>query len=299
MMTPGDFLKQRIVQGVNRVTTDSRLRIDYSQPPGDLGLYGPDAVCWRVHADFTSMLVGGVAALLLQMLHPLALAGVWDHSTFRQDIHGRLGRTATFIAATTFGSRADAEAMIERVKTIHRRVTGVSPDGRPYAADDPDLLTWVHVAEMSCFLRAHKVYVNPALTGEEEDRYYAETALVTEMLGGRGIPRNRAEIDAYIARMRPTLQCDERTLEILHVLMHAPAPSRTILPAARLLLHAGPDLLPPWAQQMFGLDRYASVRRIALRPSVHGMGKIMRWALTNGVSKRARARVAAGKVDGV
>ncbi|MCP1117045.1 oxygenase MpaB family protein [Robbsia andropogonis] len=293
-MSASEFLRQRIVQGVNQVTTDARLRIDYTQPPGDPGLYGPDTVCWQVHADFTSMLVGGVAALLLQMLHPLALAGVWDHSTFREDIHGRLGRTATFIAATTFGGRADALAMIERVKAIHRRVTGIAPDGRPYAADDPDLLTWVHVAEMSCFLHAYTVYVNPSLTGEEQDRYYAETALVTEMLGGRGVPRNRAEVDGYITRMRPLLRCDERTREVLDVLMHAPAPNLATWPAARLLLHAGPDLLPPWAKEMFGLQRGDALRRMVLRPSVHGVAKVMRWALTNGVSKRARARVATG-----
>ena len=95
---------------------------------GDPGLFGPEAVCWRVHADFTSMMTGGIAALLLQALHPLALAGVWDHSSFRTDILGRLRRTATFITGTTFGSRADALALIERVKSIHAHISGTAPD---------------------------------------------------------------------------------------------------------------------------------------------------------------------------
>ena len=96
--------------------SNSGLSIDYDNPPGDPGLFGPDAVCWRVHGDFPAMLAGGVSALLLQALHPLALAGVWDHSTFRTDMQGRLGRTAQFIAGTTYGSRADAMRLIERVR---------------------------------------------------------------------------------------------------------------------------------------------------------------------------------------
>ena len=110
------------------------------------------------------MMTGGVSALLLQALHPMALAGVWDHSTFRTDILGRLRRTATFIAGTTYGNKHDALALIERVKRIHLSVTGMAPDGRPYRASDPELLTWVHVAEVSSFLKAHLRYVNPLLS---------------------------------------------------------------------------------------------------------------------------------------
>src|SRR5471030_2115126 len=120
-------VRSRLANGVTSLTTGSGPSLDYSSPPGDPGLFGPDAICWKVHADFTSMMVGGVSALLLQTLHPLALAGVWDHSTFRSDILGRLRRTATFIAGTTYASRADALALIERVKTIHRQVKGIAP----------------------------------------------------------------------------------------------------------------------------------------------------------------------------
>jgi hypothetical protein len=111
------------------------------------------------------MLIGGISALMLQALHPLALAGVWDHSNFRQDMLGRLRRTSQFISGTTFGSRKDAEWLIEKVRTIHLQVVGHAPDGRPYAASDPDLLTWVHVAEVSNFLAAHLRYRNPHLSG--------------------------------------------------------------------------------------------------------------------------------------
>src|SRR5207237_10791125 len=114
------------------------------RPPGDDGLFGPGSVGWKVHGDFPAMMMGGVAALLMQMLHPAALAGVWDHSNFRRDMQGRLRRTAQFIAGTTFGSTAHARQLIDRVRRIHARVDGVLEDGTPYTADDPEVLTWVH-----------------------------------------------------------------------------------------------------------------------------------------------------------
>ncbi|HBH63132.1 MAG TPA: histidine kinase, partial [Erwinia persicina] len=169
-------LRDRIQQQVFRLNGLSLNEFDLSQPPGDPGLYGPDSVIWRVHGDFPSMLCGGIAALLLQMQHPLALAGVWDHSTFRDDMMGRLRRTSQFIAVTTFGNTADAHTLIARVKRIHLRVTGVDARGQPYAASDPQLLTWVHVAETRCFLAAHLRYKNPQLSLAEQNRYYAEAA---------------------------------------------------------------------------------------------------------------------------
>ncbi|MEK6348882.1 MAG: oxygenase MpaB family protein [Burkholderia sp.] len=272
--------------------------IDYSSPPGDPGLFGPDAVCWRVHADFTAMMAGGIAALLLQALHPLALAGVWDHSSFRTDILGRLRRTATFVAGTTFASRADALHLIERVKTIHDGVTGTAPDGRPYRASDPALLTWVHVAEVSSFLAGYLRYVNPALTGEEQDRYYAETSRIAVMLGAADVPCSRAEIAAYLARMRGELVAGERTHEVIRVLREAPVPRAVMRPASALLFHAGVDLLPDWAQRQLGLAALAPMRRIVARPGVRLMGPVMRWALVNGAAKRSRRRVAAAAAPG-
>ncbi len=287
-------LRVRLAKGVTHLTSGSGPSLDYSSPPGDPGLFGPDAVCWKVHADFTAMMTGGISALLLQALHPLALAGVWDHSTFRTDILGRLRRTATFIAGTTYGSRADALALVERVKRIHAGVTGTAPDGRPYRADDPALLTWVHVAEVSSFLAAHLRYVNADLTHMQQDRYYAETARIAMLLGAESVPASRAEVGTYLRDMRPELLASERTAEVVRILLDAPVPRPSLQPAAALMLHAGIDLLPPWAQRMLGLDGYAVVRRVLVRPGVRLAAPVMRWALINGVSKRARRRVAAG-----
>jgi len=292
-------LRARLAAGVTHLTTGSGPVLDYSSPAGDPGLFGPDSVCWKVHADFTSMMTGGISALLLQALHPLALAGVWDHSTFRSDILGRLRRTATFIAGTTYGSRHDALALVERVKSIHLGVTGIAPDGQPYRASEPALLTWVHVAEVSSFMTAHLRYVNPLLPVAAQDQYFAETARIAEMLGATDIPRSRAEIDAYLLAMRPALVASERTREVVGILMNAPAPSLAMRPAGKLMLNAGVDLLPAWAQTMLGLDRYAALRRTLARPGVRLVAPVIRWALVNGVSKRARRRVAAIGHDGV
>jgi uncharacterized protein (DUF2236 family) len=287
-------VRSSIARGITSLTSGSGPTIDYSNPPGDPGLFGAQAACWKVHSDFTSMMTGGISALLLQTLHPLALAGVWDHSTFRTDILGRLRRTATFVAGTTFGSRADALALIERVKTIHLDVSGTAPDGRVYRADDPDLLTWVHVAEVSSFLKAYLRYVNPALSEAEQDRYFEETATIARRLGARDIPTTRAAIDRYLDAMRPNLHASERTREVIRALKEAPTPYAAMKPASKLIFSAGVDLLPDWAQETLELSAMAPVRRAIARPGVRMIAPVMRWALVNGVSKRARQRAAAG-----
>ncbi|MCQ4255681.1 oxygenase MpaB family protein [Stutzerimonas stutzeri] len=285
-----ELIRQHIETRVLSLTGLAIGGVDYESPPGDPGLFGPDSVCWRVHGDFTSMMVGGISALLLQALHPLALAGVWDHSNFRDDLLGRLRRTGQFIAATTFGSHADADRLIERVRRIHSGVTGTAPDGRAYAASDPDLLTWVHVAEVSSFLKSHLRYLNPALSAADQNRYYAEVALIAERLGAREVPRSRVEIEAYFERVRPQLYSDERALEILQILRTAPAPSRLLRPFGTLMLHAGVELMPDWATVMFGLT-LSEARRQLIRTGVRNIAPVLRWAVRNASVHRARRRM--------
>ncbi|MNZ36710.1 hypothetical protein D3C78_541390 [compost metagenome] len=264
--------------------------VDFESPKGDPGLFGPDSACWKVHGDFSSMLIGGISALLLQMLHPLALGGVWDHSNFRNDMLGRLRRTGQFISTTTYGSRADAEKLIARVRRIHDNVHGSLPDGRTYSANDPDLLTWVHVVEVNSFLKSYLRYRNPDLPGSEQDRYYEEIALVAERLGARDVPRSRRQIDDYLEGMRPSLGYDERTREVVEVLLDAPAPSSLAKPFSALMLRAGIDLLPEWAGDMLGLT-FNSVQRQLIRASVKRSVPLLRWAVRNGSLHRARRRM--------
>jgi len=147
----------------------------------DPGLFGPDAVVWRVHADRCG-LIGGLRALMLQTLHPLAMAGVAQHSDYRHDPWGRLQRTASFIAVTTYGCTSAAERLIGRVRAIHDRVEGVAADGRPYRANDPHLLAWVHATEVDSFLRAYQRYGASTLTDAEADRYVAEMGEIATRL---------------------------------------------------------------------------------------------------------------------
>lgn len=285
-----EFLRQRIERHVLSLSGLTLSGVDMEQPRGDPGLFGPQSVCWKVHSDFTSMLIGGISALMIQMLHPLALAGVWEHSNYRQDMLGRLRRTGQFIAGTTFASRADAERLIARVRAIHDRVSGIAPDGRPYAANDPHLLTWVHVAEVYSFLQSHLRYRNPHLSGAEQDRYYAEIALVGELLGARDIPRSRQQVAEYFQVMMPELCCDWRCREVMDTLLDAPAPSTLTRPFSRLMLQAGMELLPDWACQLLGI-RLTAPRRQLIRGAVRHSAPVLRWAVRNGSIHRARRRM--------
>ena len=285
-----EALRRRIETQVMSLTGLALGQLDLESPKGDPGLFGPHSVSWQVHGDFPSMLVGGISALMLQLLHPLALAGVWDHSNFRQDLLGRLRRTSQFISGTTFGATRDADWLIEKVRTIHLQVVGTAPDGRPYAASDPDLLTWVHVAEVSSFLAAHLRYRNPHLSRADQDAYYNEIALIAERLGARNVPRSCQQVEDYLQRMRAHLQCDARSHEVIAVLLEAPAPSRLAEPVGKLMLHAGIDLLPGWASQMLDLHQ-GQWRRRMIRLGIERTAPVLRWAMRDGSAHRARRRM--------
>jgi uncharacterized protein (DUF2236 family) len=241
------------------------------------GLFGPQSVAWRIHRDVTSMMVGGIAGLLLQMLHPAVLAGVWDHSNFRTDMHGRLRRTARFIATTTFGGREDAEAVIARVRGIHDQISGVLPDGTPYAANNPALLAWVHLTETTCFLNAWVRYAEPGMPPADRDRYFAEMARIAHALGADPIPRTQAEARHMLEAMRPQLRCDARTREVAQLVLKQRAPNMMAEPLQALAMQAAVDLLPPWAQRMHGL-RNPALSRPLVRASTFGLARTVRWA---------------------
>jgi uncharacterized protein (DUF2236 family) len=279
-------IRETIQGQVHRLVGFGDGAVDLTRPPGDDGLFGPGSAAWVVHGDFTAMMAGGVAALLLQMLHPGALAGVWDHSNFRRDMLGRLRRTAQFISGTTYGSTATAETLIAKVRGIHDRVAGTLPDGTPYSANDPDLLTWVHVAEVASFLAAYRRYRDPAYPAAEQDRYLGEYAVVAERLGATGVPKTRVEVDAYFAAVRPRLRADHRTREVARALLDQQPASRAMAPAQKLLMEGGIDLLPDWAARMHGLER-PLVGRPAVRAGMAGIGSVLRWALRDGSAKRA------------
>ena len=197
-------------------------------------LFLPGTVVRRVHGDVTTMMVGGISGLLLQMLHPAVLAGVWDHSNFRADMQGRLRRTARFIAVTTYGSKSEAEAAIARVRRIHESILGELPSGAAYAASDPKLLAWVHVSETTSFLKAWVRYAEPRMCCSDQDRYFAEMACIAGALGADPIPRSRREARELIEAMRSELKCDVRTRQVARLVLTNP-PSNWITAPVQVL----------------------------------------------------------------
>jgi len=175
--------------------------------------FAEDRPIRRVNGD-ASMFIGGIRALLLQSLHPLAMAAMAEHSDYRGDPWGRLQRTSFFLAVTTFGRESDAREAIARVQAIHERVTGIAPDGRPYAASDPRLLTWVHLAEVDSFLAAHARYGSSRLDQAGRDGYVADMAKIGAALGVPEPPLTQAELADRISAYRGELAATPQSREI-------------------------------------------------------------------------------------
>jgi len=290
-------LRRRIRDEVLQTVQGGDLQLErYREPLGDQGLYGPGSVAWRVHAHAAGMLTGGFAALMLQSLHPLAMAGVDEHSDFRIDPVGRLNRTARFVTMTTFGPTREVEAALAKVRHIHTFVRGTAPDGRAYRADDPDLLTWVHNAEARCFLAGYQVFARNRLTAAECDRYYAEVAVGGERLGAVDVPRSAAEADAYLERIRPQLRSTPAAQDALRFLLGFGRTAQERI-ATRVLMNGGISILPEWARAELGVRRPAVVRVGWDRPATRLLGAILDWACgPSEVVAAATARAAADPV---
>lgn len=264
--------------------------IDYAEPLGDAGLFGPDSVTWRIHADFPGMLSGGLCALMLQTLHPLALAGVWDHSDFRGDLVGRLRRTTAFVAGTTYAGSAQAEQLIARVARIHKHVHGVAADGRAYSADDPELLTWVHVSEAYGFLHGYRRYCRE-VPEQVADRYYAEVRRIAERLGAHNVPASESEVAGYFRRVHNELAFDARSRQVLAALARIRLPVPAAGLSRDLFLGAGAALLPPWAQTLLARSGLQRAQATAASHVMRVGGPLFRIALPDGVAAQACRRV--------
>jgi uncharacterized protein (DUF2236 family) len=192
-------------------------------------------------------------------------------------MHGRLRRTARFIATTTYADRAQAEALMKRVRVIHDGVKGELPDGTPYEANDPALLAWVHVTETRGFLDAWMRYGEPWMSRADQDRYFAEMASIGSVMGAHPLPRSRLEADRLIGAMRPHLKADERTAEVARLILHAPTSKGLAALPGRLAAQAGVDLLPRWARELHGLSP-SSLEKPLVRAGTLGVAQALRWA---------------------
>ncbi|MDN4474700.1 oxygenase MpaB family protein [Demequina sp. SYSU T00192] len=228
----------------------------------------------RVHGD-SSMYVGGLRALLLQSLHPLAMAGVAGHSGYRGDPWGRLTRTATFLAFTTFGTAEDAQETVDRIRAIHERVRGRASDGRAYRASDPHLLRWVHVAEADSFLAAHQALGQRPLDAAGCDAYVAQSAEVGRRLGATELPSTVAELREAIEGYRPELEASEAALDAADFLLREPPVGRATRVPYAMLASGAVALLPGWARAELGRDRW---RTRTFGPAAAGLvTRTIRW----------------------
>jgi uncharacterized protein (DUF2236 family) len=221
----------------------------------DLGLFGPQSVTWRVHGDPT-MLLGGLRSLFLQALHPLAMAGVADHSGFKDDPWGRLFRTADYVGVVAFGTTAQAQRAGARVRGIHRGLAGIEPEsGARYRVDDPDLLLWVHCAEVESFFTTYR-RAGGALAPGDADRYYAEQARAAELVGlnAADVPSTEADMAAYFTSVRPALRVTKPARDALWFVHVPPMPviAWPTRPAWAAIAGLSFALQPRWARRMYG-----------------------------------------------
>jgi uncharacterized protein (DUF2236 family) len=249
----------------------------FERSAGDQGLFGPGSSTWRVHRSRAG-LIGGLRALFLQSLHPLAMAGVAQHSDYRNDPWGRLRRTGSFIAVTTYGTTTAAERAIAAVRRAHEQVTGVAPNGVPYRANDPELLAWVHATEVDSFLRAFQRYGDDRLTAPEADRYVAEMAVVAVKLGVVAPPTDRSELRAYLYGVRPELRAERQAREATRFLLAPPLPAY-LRPAYGVLTAAAVGLLPAFARAELRLPAPPLADPLVVRPAARALLGVLGWAM--------------------
>lgn len=250
--------------------------------------FTPEDPVWRVHAD-ASMFPAGIRALLLQSLHPLAMAGVAAHSGYQGDPWGRLQRTSEFLATTTFGTIEHAERQIARVRAIHERVRGTAPDGRPYAASDPHLLMWVHVTEADSFLTSYQRYADVPLSDAEADLYVAQTGVVARRLGVLDPPETVADLRGAIASYRPELAgTPQARAAARFLLVHPPLPLAA-RPGYAALAAGAVAMLPRWARLPLRLPYLPVTERLVSRPIGGVATSVVRWAMRSPEDARHRA----------
>jgi uncharacterized protein (DUF2236 family) len=241
--------------------------------------FEPGSPITRVHGD-ASMFVGGIRALLLQSLHPAAMRAVSEHSGYRGDMWGRLHRTSTFLAVTTFGAADDAQQAVDAVRRIHERVVGEMPDGRLYAASDPHLLRWVHVAEVDSFLRAHTVYGKSPLDRGGRDDYVAQAATIATRLGATDVPTTESELGEALAAYRPELRGTAEAREaVRYVLLRPPLPWPA-RPPYGVLAAAAVGLMPAWSRMPLRLPYLPVSERTVVRVLGSAATGTIRWAMT-------------------
>ena len=281
-----------IGKGLQNITGASSSLEAFKLPVVDPGLFGPQSVVWKVHADFSAMMVGGLSSLMIQALHPRALAAVWDHSNFREQLKARLGRTALFVASTTYGGMALATQSIQRVNAIHDKIEGIDLQGQPYKANEPDLLRWVHLIETVSFLNAYQHLALRPLSIADCNRYVVEMNKVGEMLGADNLPITLQDVQHAIGQYEPALTFDQRTRETLQSIENYSV-GLTEKPFFALILQSSFDIMPLWLLQKMHRRTDGCLQVNARRLALQLASQPVQWMLDEqGVCAVAKARMA-------
>lgn len=263
----------------------------------DPGLFGPGSTTWRLHAE-PAMLIGGLRALMLQALHPLAIAAVRDHSDYKRDVWGRFRRTSDYVTTTIFGDAAAARELGAHVRAVHRGVRGVDQvTGLPYSADDPTLLLWIHCTLVDSFLAAHDRFARP-LPAAEADRYVLELIRQAELVGLRpeDVPATRAANAAFVESCRPMLRLTRTAEEAMDTFLHPPLPLWR-RPGWWLTTSAALSILPDYALALYGRRRNPALDAGLRLPVALGARYAKRFGRPPPVVREARALVAHGQRD--
>jgi uncharacterized protein (DUF2236 family) len=274
-------LRRRIIDDFEKAAGRHDDPASYGGTPGDPGLLGPGSVSWEVNADLAAVSQAGLPAIVLEILHPSVVAGVQDLSGYRQDPFQRARATLGYVLTTTFGNTETATRLIEHVRGVHSYVKGTRPDGVPYRALDPELITWVHTCIPWMIMRAFERTKRP-LSQQEQDSYLAEQAVIGRLGGAEWVPTTAAELDDYVETMRPRLSVNAQTREFIDFLMTSPffpdLPGPVDRRLHRFAIYAGMSLAPQWARELIGFDRPSPLTRALIEPALQLDARKVRWA---------------------
>jgi uncharacterized protein (DUF2236 family) len=248
---------------------DEGRRIDFTQPAGEAALAAADSVSWRIFKNPIALLIGGIAAVILELAEPAVRTGVWNYSSFAKDPLGRLRRTGLAAMVTVYGARSVSERMIAGIVRMHARVEGETPAGQAFSANDVRLLSWVQATASFGFGAAYSHYVSP-LSPRDFDRLFAEGAPAARCYGALDIPTSEAEWQTLLLDMRDRLEPSDILLQFLRIMRDTPAfpaPLRWMQP---MLVRAAIALVPECLRATLGLDSLPTLTRTELR--------LVKWA---------------------
>lgn len=280
-------LRAPIAKGWNAaIGTASLPGVQFTDPPGDPGLFGPDSAIWYIHSD-VSTLIGGLSGLLLGGLHHPTLHGTNQHSSYTDDPLARLGRTASFVNAMTWGSVPVVERTCDIVRKMHRRVHGTMPDGRPYDANDDDQLIWTAMTQAHSIVRAHLRYHPSPLSGQRLDEYYSQYAEFAIKLGAtKPVPSTVEEVDDYFRDMRPLLSFADETADLVEFFRRPIGRDPVTKSASLLINRAAFESLPRWAKRLYGIHadnwleaKPRAIDAVATRLTALSFLSLLRWGL--------------------